>query len=37
MSARARILDYALLAGGLLLAWAVVYRVAGPEALSPPL
>jgi NitT/TauT family transport system permease protein len=37
MSARARILDYALLAVGLLLAWAVLYRVAGPEALSPPL
>jgi len=37
MSARARILDYALLAVGLLLAWAALYRVAGPEALSPPL
>ena len=37
MSARARILDYALLAVGLMLAWAALYRVAGPEALSPPL
>ena len=37
MSARSRILDYALLAAGLLIAWIALYRFAGPEALSPPL
>jgi len=36
MSARARVLDYALLVVGLWLAWVLVFRWAGPEALSPP-
>jgi NitT/TauT family transport system permease protein len=37
MSARARILDYALLAAVLLVAWIVLFWWAGPDALSPPL
>jgi NitT/TauT family transport system permease protein len=37
MSARGRILDYALLAAALLVAWIVLFWWAGPEALSPPL
>ena len=37
MSARVRILDYALLAAGLLAIWSALYWWAGPEALSPPL
>ncbi len=36
MSARVRIVDYALLVIGLLIAWAVMFQWAGPEALSPP-
>ena len=36
MSARSRILDYALLVVGTLIAWILLYRWAGPEALSPP-
>lgn len=37
MSARARILDYTLLVAGLLLAWMLLYRWAGEEAISSPL
>lgn len=37
MSARGRILDYALLAVGLLIAWVALFHIAGPEALSPPI
>jgi NitT/TauT family transport system permease protein len=37
MSARARLLDYGLLAAGLLLVWVALFRWAGPEALSPPI
>ena len=36
MSARSRIFDYALLAAGVLVAWVLLFRWAGPEALSPP-
>jgi NitT/TauT family transport system permease protein len=36
MTARARFLDYALLAGGAWLAWILLFQWAGPEALSPP-
>ena len=36
MTARARLLDYVLLAGGLWLAWILLFQWAGPEALSPP-
>jgi NitT/TauT family transport system permease protein len=36
MTARARVLDYALLVVGLWLAWVFMFRWAGPEALSPP-
>ena len=36
MTARARVLDYALLVAGLWLAWVLMFRWAGPEALSPP-
>src|SRR5262249_35200516 len=36
MTARARLLDYALLAGGAWLAWVLLFQWAGPEALSPP-
>lgn len=36
MSARIRILDYVLLAAGLLVAWTLLFQWAGPEALSPP-
>jgi NitT/TauT family transport system permease protein len=39
MTARARLarlVDYLLLAGGLWLAWIVLFEWAGPEALSPP-
>jgi NitT/TauT family transport system permease protein len=36
MTARARLLDYALLAAGLWLAWMLLFQWAGPEALSPP-
>ncbi len=37
MSARIRILDYALLAAVVLVVWIGLYWWAGPEALSPPL
>jgi NitT/TauT family transport system permease protein len=36
MTARARLLDYALLAGGAWLAWVLLFHWAGSEALSPP-
>jgi NitT/TauT family transport system permease protein len=36
MTARARVFDYAFLIAGLWLAWVLVFRWAGPEALSPP-
>src|SRR5262249_60116770 len=36
MTARARVLDYPLLLAGLWLAWVLMFRWAGPEALSPP-
>jgi NitT/TauT family transport system permease protein len=36
MTARARLLDYALLAAGAWLAWVLLFQWAGPEALSPP-
>ena len=36
MTARTRLLDYALLAGGAWLAWVLLFQWAGPEALSPP-
>src|SRR5262249_57908292 len=36
MAARARVLEYALLVAGLWLAWVLMFRWAGPEALSPP-
>src|SRR5262249_61866997 len=36
MTARARVCDYAFLIAGLWLAWVLVFRWAGPEALSPP-
>jgi len=36
MTARARLVDYLLLVGGLWLAWIVLFEWAGPEALSPP-
>ena len=36
MTARARVLDYVCLVAGLWLAWVLVFRWAGPEALSPP-
>jgi NitT/TauT family transport system permease protein len=36
MTARARLLDQALLLAGLLLVWALMYRWAGAEALSAP-
>jgi NitT/TauT family transport system permease protein len=36
MTARARMLDYVLLAAGLWLAWILLFQWAGPEALSPP-
>jgi NitT/TauT family transport system permease protein len=36
MTARARMLDYVLLAAGLWLAWILLFQLAGPEALSPP-
>jgi len=36
MTARARVLDYALLVVGLWLAWVFMFRWAGSEALSPP-
>jgi NitT/TauT family transport system permease protein len=36
MTARARLLDYALLAGAAWLAWVLLFQWAGPEALSPP-
>src|SRR5262249_52281735 len=36
MTARARVLDYALFVAGLWLAWVLMFRWAGPEALSPP-
>jgi NitT/TauT family transport system permease protein len=36
MTARARLLDYALLVAGLWLAWMLLFQWAGPEALSPP-
>jgi NitT/TauT family transport system permease protein len=36
MTARARLFDYALLAGGAWLAWILLFQWAGPEALSPP-
>ena len=36
MTARTRLLDYALLAAGLWLAWMLLSQWAGPEALSPP-
>lgn len=37
MSARTRILDYAVLAASLLVIWTLLYWWAGPEALSPPI
>jgi len=37
MSARIRILDYALLAAAVLVVWIALFWWAGPEALSPPL
>jgi NitT/TauT family transport system permease protein len=36
MSARARLVDHLLLAGGLWLVWIMLFEWAGPEALSPP-
>ena len=36
MTARARLLDYVLLAGGVWLTWILLFQWAGPEALSPP-
>jgi len=36
MTSRARVLDYALFVAGLWLAWVLMFRWAGPEALSPP-
>ena len=36
MTARTRWLDYVLLAGGVWLAWVLLFQWAGPEALSPP-
>jgi len=36
MTARARFLDYVLLAGGVWLTWMLLFQWAGPEALSPP-
>lgn len=36
MTARIRIVDYALLAIGLLIVWLLLFQWAGPEALSPP-
>jgi NitT/TauT family transport system permease protein len=36
MTARARLLDHALLLAGLLLVWTLMYRWAGAEALSAP-
>ena len=36
MTARGRWLDFALLAGGVWLAWVLLFQWAGPEALSPP-
>ena len=36
MTARARLVDYALLAIGLWLAWLLLFQWAGSEALSPP-
>jgi ABC-type nitrate/sulfonate/bicarbonate transport system permease component len=36
MMARTRLLDYVLLAGGVWLAWVLLFQWAGPEALSPP-
>jgi NitT/TauT family transport system permease protein len=36
MTARARLFDYALLVVGVLIAWALLFQWAGPEALSPP-
>jgi NitT/TauT family transport system permease protein len=36
VSARGRLADYVLLAGGLWLAWVLLFAWAGPEALSPP-
>jgi NitT/TauT family transport system permease protein len=36
VTARTRWLDYVLLAGGVWLAWVLLFQWAGPEALSPP-
>jgi len=36
MTARARMLDYVLLAAVALLVWMLLFRWAGPEALAPP-
>jgi NitT/TauT family transport system permease protein len=37
MTARSRVLDYLMLAVGLLVAWYALFRWAGPDALSPPI
>lgn len=36
MTARIRMVDYALLAAGVLIAWLLLFQWAGPDALSPP-